>query len=384
MNKSVLYLANGTLRLIDERGQSSTIESRFATDLLSKAVREQQRHAWKGQGSENKLLSGPALWGKGDTDKPIQISLTSIARGKDSGQFFYTLRTEHLCAILTVSGQEEQRVWNNNAKKLSHLSVHAELGHITCSVEHQGSSGNIAVRLAGESGLAEITEGDSMDTAPTWMPGPKMRILFQSAGVGRDRDGYVAALGPFSIQKLDVDTGEMETVLEDANFDFLTPKATADETLYYIRRPYEGRQAPSVLTMLKDFVLFPFRMAHAIFGYLNIFSMMYSGKQLKTIKKAGAAPMDMPSMLIWGNLLKAQKNQDGTDSSAYVPRSWKLYRKAPGQEPVEIASSVLCFDLAQDGTVIYSDGGVIRAVSPNGEKTKLVEDARIEQVVALG
>ena len=33
---------------------------------------------------------------------------------------------------------------------------------------------------------------------------------------------------------------------------------------------------------------FPFRLAAAIFWFLNFFSMMYSGRQLKTVKAADA------------------------------------------------------------------------------------------------
>jgi len=384
MNIPVVYLANGVLRLIDEAGEVRPLESRFGSDLLNKAVKDQQRHAWK-QGVEGKFITGSALWGKGDADKPIQISLTSIARGAQPEQFLYTLRTDHVCAILSVQerGSDEQRIWNNNTKQVNHLSVHPSLGHIACSLEHKSGTANIAVRLAEESGLSEVTEGDSVDTAPSWVPGDRMQIVFQSAGLGRNKDGFVGALGPFNIQKLDVENGEMETLAENSKFDYLTPRIATDGTLYYIRRPYEGLRRAGFVDMLKDIILFPFRLSRALFHFLNFFSMIYSGKQLKTVKQAGNAPMDLPQMIIWGNLVKARKPDDATDSTSLVPKSWQLIRQKSGQPAEEIAEGVLCFDISDDGNVIYSDGSRITAMEPDGRKQVLAEDTMVQQVAAL-
>lgn len=384
MNIPVVYLANGVLRLIDESGEVRPLESRFGTDLLNKAVKDQQRHAWK-QGVEGKFITGSTLWGKGDSEKPIQISLTSIARGTQPEQFLYTLRTEHVCAILSVQerGSDEQRIWNNNTKQVNHLSVHPTHGHIACSLEHKSGTANIAVRLAEESGLSEVTEGDSVDTAPSWVPGDRMQIVFQSAGLGRNKDGFVGALGPFNIQKLDVENGEMETLAENSKFDYLTPRHATDGTLYYIRRPYEGLRRASPLDMAKDVILFPFRLSRALFHFLNFFSMIYSGKQLKTVKQAGNAPMDLPQMIIWGNLVKAKQPDAATDSTSLVPKSWQLMRQKPGQHEEEIAAGVLCFDVSDNGNVIYSDGSRITAMEPDGRKQVLAEDTMVQQVAAL-
>jgi hypothetical protein len=385
MSVPVVYLANNVLRTIDENGQSRTIESRFGNDLLAKAVKEQQRNAWKNQGNEGKFLTGPALWGKGDAERPIQIQLTSVCRGQIPDEFLYTLRTQHVCAILSVlqKGAEEQRIWNNNIKKLSHLSVHPQLGHIACSVEHNLGTSNIGVRLSDDGGVNEVTEGDSIDTAPSWIPGEKMQLLFQSAGIGRNKEGIVGGVGPFSVQRLEIESGELTVLAEDGKFDFLTPKQAADGTLYYIKRPYEGNVQAGLLDIVKDTVLFPFRMAGAFFGYLNFFSMMYSGKQLKTVKQRGAQQMDLPQMMIYGNLIKAQRPDDELNATSLVPRSWQLIATKPGGSEEVVASGVLCFDLAEDGSMVYSNGSTITLLSPEGKKTDLAKDSMIQQVIFL-
>lgn len=82
----------------------------------------------------------------------------------------------------------------------------------------------------------EATEGDSFDLAPRWAPGPRRRIVFRSAGVGRDVAGRICGIGPSAVQELDLESGEMECL---ADYDLLGPQKTADGTLYYIRRPYQ-------------------------------------------------------------------------------------------------------------------------------------------------
>jgi len=62
-----------------------------------------------------------------------------------------------------------------------HISVSRDTGGMVFSVRHENGTANIGVRLAGESGIKELTEGDSFDTAPHWLPGGQRRILYQTA-----------------------------------------------------------------------------------------------------------------------------------------------------------------------------------------------------------
>ena len=111
--------------------------------------------------------------------------------------------------------------------------------------------------------------------------------------------------------------------------------------------------------------------------------MMYSGKQLKTVKQRGAQQMDLPQMMIYGNLIKAQRPDDELNATSLVPRSWQLIATKPGGSEEVVASGVLCFDLAEDGSVVYSNGSTITLLSPEGKKTDLAKDSIIQQVIFL-
>jgi hypothetical protein len=79
--------------------------------------------------------------------------------------------------------------------------------------------------------------------------------------------------------------------------------------------------------------------------------MIYSGKQLKTMQQPGAAKMDLPEMMIWGNLVKAQRADDPEKASPLVPKSWQLIKmKQDGVEEI-IAERVLSYDLGENGNL---------------------------------
>src|SRR5206468_1707687 len=113
----------------------------------------------------------------------IRISITSLCRGATSGQMLYSLETDDLCAVLSLEnlGAEERRLWNKNDKRLSHLTVGPD-GAVACSVRHEFGTANIAVRPDDQTGFSEVTEGDSLDSAPRWVPNHPRRLVFQSAG----------------------------------------------------------------------------------------------------------------------------------------------------------------------------------------------------------
>jgi len=386
MPPTIAWLAQGKVRVKKPGEPPRTIESQFGQTIREKAIRAQQRHNWKTGGEGDKFLSGAMLWGRVPKDPAaIRVAVTSLCRGSAAGQMLYSLETDDLCAVLSLEnlGEEERRLWNKNDKRLSHLAVASD-GAVACSIRHPFGTANIAVRLNEESGFSEVTEGDSLDTAPRWVSSQERRLVFQSAGVGRDRHGNFAGLGPFSIQQLDIDSGDMKTLAEDPAQDFLTPQVTPDGTHYYIRRPYTTGREFHPLRTLKDIALFPFRLGYAIFQYLQFFSMIYTGKKLTSADGSRSRELDLKEMMIWGNKVSAQQSQKpGEEAPDLVPKTWHLIRQRPGYDAETIAKGVLAYDLAPDGTVVYSNGSAIFMLEPNGKTARLHVERLIEQVTVL-
>ena len=380
---TIVYLAQGNLRIKAGTAAPRTLESTYGNSLREKEVRAQQKNSWKSSGNAGSFFSGPALWGKAAMQQDVPMAITSICGGKTAGELVYSLESGSLCALLeaTSLGAEERRLWNDNRTRIRHLNVSRPTGDLTFSVLHENGTANIGLKLNGEGGIKEMTEGDSFDTAPRWVPGGGQRIVFQSAGIGRNREGQFLALGPFSIEELDVQNGEMKTVAEDARHDYLAPQGRADGALYYIRRPYTRQERLHPLRLLTDILLFPFRLGYAIFHILNFLSAMFSGRQLTSNDSAKSRKMDMRQMMIWGNLVQAQRKvkveEEGID---LVPKSWELCRQEAGGEAKVMANGVLAYDVAEDGTLVYTNGNALFLLHPDGRKERLLNENMIEQV----
>jgi hypothetical protein len=345
-------------------------------------MRSQQKHAWKSEGSG--ILSGGMLWGQGEIAGPQPVLFTSLSAGPAPGQLVYSLASGSLCALCAADnlGTEERRVWNDNRLRAQHVHASPATGNLACSVQHQNGTASIAVMVHGEPGFSEVTEGDSVDTAPRWIPGAQRQLVYQSAGVGRNREGHPVALGPFSLQRMDIDSGEMETMAEDPVMDFLSPQVDGDGTLFYIRRPHNESTRAKPFRALKDTVLLPFRLLYVLFQFLNHFSMWFTGKKLSTPAGTPRRDLELKKMMIWGNMIEAEQDnsEDGAD---LVPGSWQLVRcPAHGSEEV-LARSVLAYDLSGDGTVVYTNGNTISVRHPEGRIERLHSTGMIEQVVAL-
>jgi len=252
---------------------------------------------------------------------------------------------------------------------------------------NKGGGSCIAVMRSDGTDMRDVTQGDTIDDAPHWAPGSAREIVFQSSAIGRNRAGFAVTQTPFAIYKLDLETGTVTALAEDPKFDLLTPQLSSDGSLYYIRRPYrDPNQSPSPWRAALDLILLPFRLFFAVFQFLNFFTMRYTGNTLTTTGNARQKHADIRKMMIWGNMLDADKAADRADDGtpALVPKSWELVGRRKDSSTEEIlAKGVLSYDLYSDGTVLYSNGSGIYRLDPKGSIERLTKDSLVEQVVAV-
>ncbi|HWF18185.1 MAG TPA: hypothetical protein VG754_02915 [Verrucomicrobiae bacterium] len=379
---TIAYLAQGKVRLKIGTAAPRTLESAYGNSIREKEIRAQQKHSWK-SGGGGSPFGGPVLWGKSSMQQDVPLAITSICGGKEKGGLLYSMESGSLCALLEAGelGADERRLWNDNRTRIRHLSISRQTGDLAFGVLHENGTANIGLRLHGESGVKELTEGDSFDTAPHWVPGEGRKLVFQSAGIGRNREGHFLALGAFSIQQLDIEAGDMTTLLEEQKYDHLAPQFLEDGTLLYIRRPYTLNEGMHPLRTMKDFFLFPFRLLFAVFQFLNFFSKLFTGRQLTTDGGAKAREMNMRQMMIWGNLVNAQRparpEEEGVD---LIPKSWELHQRSPDGKTKVLATGVLAYDVAPDGLIVYTNGNALFLLHPDGRKERLFNESMIEQV----
>lgn len=392
MDITLAYLAQSKLVVKNGDNSARLLESKFARSVRENLVKMQQKNDWKTQGRGAKFISGALLWGEVNSIDPnaMRIDFTGIARGLKKGEIIYAVDTDDLNGIFVTdtNTEEERRLFHSDRYHIQDLCAQPGQELIACSLAYPNGTANIATMKADGSTLSIVTEGDSVDQAPRWIPGHPGELTFQSAGVGRDRSGYAQCLGPFSIQKLDLARKELTPVLEDPRYDLLLPQITAQGNLYYLRRPYKIPNAVKPGQFLLDIVLAPFRLLYAIFQWLNFFTVAYTGKPLTAAggpKRQGAT---MKQMVLWGNVIQAEKDirrKLGKDEEApaLVPKSWQLMCRTPDGKDNVLASSVLAYDIGDDGSIVYANGSAIYHMDARGVRTRICVDKQIAQVVLL-
>jgi hypothetical protein len=262
--------------------------------------------------------------------------------------------------------------------------MHPDGHQLLCAQHSRNGAANIVVMDADGGNYRELTGGDTVDNSPAWVPGQANAVLFQSSGLARNPQGYVLAQGPTSIQMVDTAAGSLTTILEDPRLDFLQPRVGANGLLYFIRRPYEAPRY-GMDSAVVDTLLFPFRVLRALFHYLNFFSLMHSRKPL--ISASGpAVQADLKDILIKGKRLDAEAAlRTGAPLNgvpSLVPASWQLVcRNTQGEEHV-LASHVASFDIASDGTILFSNGYGVFVLEGANPPQVLLRDKLIADVIA--
>jgi hypothetical protein len=381
---AVAFLSKRKLH-VRRNGVTRVVDSEFERTVRERTASIERRHAWKTQGRGAMFMGG--VWAaQANASKAVPVLLTGLAAGQD-GTLLYSMETDSVSGIFLLDAAGvETRLFHTADFCIRHAALSPEGSTLSATAFHKDDMrSNIVVLPLHGTDLTEVTEGDSFDQFPQWVAGTKQRIVFQSAGVGRDAAGRFAGLGPCSIQELDLDSGDLEEVASEAGRDLLQPRKTEDGTLYYIRKPYQSSvPEASLLGSLKDVALFPFRMGRAIFQYFNIFSMMYTGKPLVTGKGAVQRQMDPRQLFIHGNLARAQMAQASEDEAEeVVPSSWELVRRGPNGETDVLARNVLTYDLAPDGSALYSNGLAISRIGPDGNSERVLQAELVERVLAL-
>lgn len=389
----VAYLAGGKLHLRVGDGEARVVESPFVEQVRTRATRVAERNAWKTQGRGARFMMG--LGGMPDAEEelnagapPLPARLTGLSRGPGEGRLLYSLSTGAVNGLFTAGLRdgEEQRLFHSAGLAVSDPCAHPAESLIACTLRGKGGLTRIAVMRADGTDLTEVTEGDSVDAAPSWVPGAAHHVVYHSAGVGRDAAGQIVDLAPFSVQRLDLDKGEVTCVATEPGADLVSPRVAPDGALYCIRRPHTTRRGGSFLRLVGDVVLFPFRLLWAVLQWFNFFTVRYTGKPLITAGGQKGRRADMRRLLIAGNLLDAARSAGREDDEARADPSWHLVRRRGGEDaPWEVvARGVACYDLGGDGAIVWSDGGALHHLAPDGSAKKLAAAKGVERVVLLG
>jgi len=391
MSINVAYIAAGKLHLKYAGSDPRAIESKFAHEVRERLLRVAARNAWKTQGSGaqfmyGRLMNSRFLWGMDAEDgEGVVMSVRSLTRGPGNGDVLYCLGGQGVNGLFSFDPEtrDEKRIVHGADHLYEDLSLGASHGLVACSTPKRDGSSSIAVMNCDATEYAELTEGDSLDFNPSWAAGERREIVFASSGIARDANGNVRSFAASVIHRLDIDSAQMDVVAEEKNADLIAPRADADGSLYYIRRPHVTTGKPSFWRANLDFLLFPVRLLFAFLNFLNFFSTRYSGKQLTTAGNAKRRGEDVKQMMIWDNLVRArdQAKENESDPESLVPSSWELVKQR-GLKTETLANSVASYDLAADGSIVYTNGRAVYHLGADG-KSKVCDADYVSHVIAI-
>lgn len=376
------FISNGMLFRRERGAEVTQVHSAYVQEAADRRERARERHSWK-QGTSFGVAAGGSMRNFDAADRPPQALSAAFV---PEGDLFYFLKDDSVGGLfrLEAASGRELRVLLRQHLSLSDLSPSADGGVLAAASQQPSGISNIALLQADGSGLREVTGGDTVDSAPAWIPGVPNRLLFQSCGLARNGEGYVVAQGNATIQKLDMETGSITPILDDPRYDHLKPRVGPSGELLFIRRPYElPRYAGQAL--LLDTLLFPFRLLRAVFHYLNFFSLMYTRKPL-TSASGPAVQADLKNILLQGRRIDAEKALRSARAvhgvPSLVPESWELIsRDLNGRERV-LATNVASFDVAADGTIVYSNGRGVFVLERDGTSQLAAAGDLVGEVIA--
>jgi hypothetical protein len=364
MSHTHAYLSDGRLFLIQPDGKEQEIKSKFVTDLQQRLQSIKERREWKANGAGAQFARGGLPVGAGYEVDRFNPRFSAACSAADDQSFYYAIDAGDVHGIFQydIAETRELRLTHGPDRRFSWLAAHPDGEKLAVAIHHADGTGSIGIMQPSRSGgVREITEGDSVDSYPAWVPGDGASIVYQSSGVAR-RNGEWAGLGPASIQKLNMENGSMDSLLEDPHADFLCPSFGVDGMMYFIQRPYDSVVRGKPIDAVKDVLFFPFRLLRALFAFLNVFSVFFSGKPLKS---AGGPPRTGPdpkAVFLYGRWLQLQQPTapgQEEEPTSRVPSSWVLKRMTPGSSLAQaevVASGVMAYTTTSDGSVYYSTG----------------------------
>jgi hypothetical protein len=392
MATSFAFISAGQLFVAHEGKAPRAITSQFAREMEERQEKARRRHAWKGESDEAMNgIPGAAVWGKQAlaNAEPLRVQWSAISRGLQPGEVTFAMQVGELGGLFdsNLADGSERRLVHRARLRVEEMERHPVDGTLVYAEMAETGTIHLSLKRALDNAGREITEGDAFDQAPSWVEGSEDKVVYQSAGLARNRMGGVSAVAPFVIHELDLRTGEIETLLEDADHDLLLPHKLADGSLLFIQRPYEHPGRVNYWRTLLDVLLLPVRLVETLFHFLNFKSMLYSGKALGKAGEVRSAQRDLKQLILWGRAVeqdKKAKQANPDETPVIVPSTWQLIRRSADGNDRVLAKSVLGYDVALDGSVVFTDGRAAYRCAPGGKPEKLLEHYPIEKIVALG
>jgi hypothetical protein len=381
-NPRFAFISAGKLYLGSESKMPDMLVSEFAMDVTRWHEKSLQKHNWKNQSSGEGMMQYN-LWNQGNHDPRDPVKIVSVVSTECGQYLYYILVTQSVGGLFCydLKAKSERRIFHKEQFFASELSGGSGDNELLCAVQ-SGEATHIAMLSTERYQVNEITEGDSVDSSPSWDLRYPNAVVYQSAGIGRNNQGYFVGLGPSSIEWVNLDTGATETLLEDETCDYLKPTITEGGSVYCIRRPYERGNFVSYWSSIVEFIKIPYRLLKALFGFLSVLTQIFGKEKLIKTSTGEKQEVDAREVFIKGRMLEAQHAKNG-DPDTFIPKNWELIKSCPDGGIKVIEQGVSDYCMNPNGEIIFSKGYSVWSRTDD-KKSKLYRGKQIiDNVVGI-
>ncbi len=377
-----VYISDGKLFTYSSSGKTIQIESAYIEDMRERQEKSKQLAGWKEGTTWD--TSFAQMSGMGERHEEGIIQFSSVTRS-NSRKLLYCLKGAGFGGLFEFcfDTKKEKRLMHRQNLDFRDLSRPNADGQVLCCSVQQGGNADITMMKANESSYKDLTAGDTIDTAPSWVWDQPNHIVYQSQGIARDIEGYIKGVSPSEIILLNTQSGELKIIFSSNDTDYLKPQVSQNGNLYFITRPYESNEYSRSSAAL-DALFFPFRLLRAVFHYLNFFSLLYSRKPL-TSANGPQVRKDAKDVILQGRRIDTEKAlRKGTHANgmpSLVPANWVLMRCDKQGNQEILATHVASYSLGEDDNIIYSNGCGIFYITPEGKHEKVLQEKLIEDIL---
>jgi len=366
------YISGGRLYVSRNGAKPVEIESAFAAQVVARHQQAMERRQWKAGSGDSMMTRGYDLWGNGSRggsgDDSMLVRMLSVTGSPRPELIYYSLATDAVGGLFcqNLDTGEERRVFHKERYHLDDLAHHPTRNEIL-AVKRDADGSSIVITACERFDVHTVTEGDSLDLSPSWIPGEEDSFVYQSAGVGRNQSGNAIGLGPCSIIRVDMKSGRSTVLLEDEQYDYLSPRMDKEGNLYCIRRKYDrGGRALTVGETIKEFVLVPVRLVKALFGFLNMMSQIFGKESLLKTGVGGKKEIDRQEVFLKGRLIDLKKRENAKEEHGIAPSDWTLIKVDPSGAVSEVRGNVCDFDWNPQSGLILTNGLAVSGEENSG------------------
>jgi len=372
-----LFISDGRL-FLNEGQENMEITSKFAEEKTEEAQRERSVHGWKSDRRQDvdPYYGSNIIWGGQAGRRPFRKFRFKNVMAKNEDSIFYLLTNDIVAGLFeyNISENEELRIFHKNEFHENGMDYSHGLGKFVAAMLNEDQSVNLELLDNQAKYEKSLTSGDSRDSNPCFSKFNNDEILYQSAGIGRDDQGFVWAHGPEAINKINITSCEITTLLADDTYDFLTPKDDQQGNIYCIRRPYHRLGYSSPIKMVWYFITFPVRFIVAILRFLDAFTRLFNREPMTPAGPSLQSRTENKYVSVLGrtiDLAKVERKARFLNEPSLVPNSWELI-KLDNQGNISLISKrVSSFDIDDSGKLHITNGFRVKKIIQNKMQTVL-------------